>query len=584
MADSRAKELVGIGDRLFAKRQPLASLWQEIGENFYATRAHFTREPQIGEDYGADQYDSYPELLRRMLGDSVSAMLRPRDRPWFKTITGVDGIDRNIDNRRVLEEVTSRMRRRMYSVSSNFIGATKQGDHDFVTFGQAVISVEEHEDRERMFMRPFHLGNVAWLENSSLEVDHTHIKDKMTARQMKRKFTEKALHATVRKACEKNPDQEFPYRIVILPKAEYDYEKKSKRHSEQRDPRGDARKMPFIAVYVDEQNNHVMSESPRLLFPLVIPRWLRLSGSPYAFSPATTIALPDSRLIQALGRILLEAGEKAIDPPIAAEEGAVREANIAAGAMTWIAAEDRRVQDVLMPLDIRYDLQGGLALRQDIRQMLTQAFYIDKLTLPPVDGAKMTAFEVGRRLEEFVRQTLPLFEPMEVEYNSKLLDSIYAQLEVLGEFSDLPLTPDLRATEIKWEFESPIQTASNRMLVEKFAEAVRLHATGSEMGATSRLRLDVALHDAMKGTDAPAAWLMSDEEAAAVAEKKAAEQMMVAAMQQLQQGAAVAGQVGEAGQALRAGGVLPAEGEAPLALPPPPADPRLEGLQALYGE
>lgn len=582
MADDRAKELIAIGDRQFAKREPLMSFWQEIGEHFFATRAHFTREPQIGESYGVDQFDSYPEILRRMLGDSVSSMLRPRDRPWFKTITGFESIDKDTGNLRVLEEVTARMRRRMYAGSSNFIGATKQGDHDFTTFGQCVLSVEENQERTLLFMRNFHLSKVCWLENSSLTIDHAHLKDRMSARQMKAKFGEKALHSTVKTACEKAPDTEFDYRIIILPREEYDYTKKAKRHSEHRDPQGRAKNMPFVAVYVDVVNNHVMSESPRLLFPLVIPRWLRLEGSAYAFSPATTIALPDSRLIQSLGRILLEAGEKAIDPPIAAEEGAVREANIASGAMTWIASEDRRIQDVLMPININYDLKAGLALRQDIREMLTRAFYIDKLTLPPVDGAKMTAFEVGRRLEEFVRQSLPLFEPMEVEYNSKLLDAIYAQLAVLGEFSDLPMTPALKNAEIKWVFESPIQTASNRMMVEKFGEVLKLHATGQQLGANSRLLMDVSLHDAMRGTDAPASWMMTDDEAAEAAEAAKAKEMMAMAVQQLQQGAAVAGQVGEAGQALREGGVLPPEGEAPKALPPP-SDPRLEGLQALYG-
>lgn len=580
--DARAKELLDIGDRQFTKRQPLMGLWQEIGDNFYSVRAHFTREPQIGENFGEHQYDSYPELLRRMLGDSISAMLRPRDRPWFKTITGFEPVDNDTGNKRVLEEVTNRMRRRMYFPKSGFIRSTKQGDHDFTTFGQCVLSVDENEDRDRMFIRPFHLANVCWLENSEQEIDHAHLKDKMTARQMKRKFGEKALHSTIVKACEKEPDREFNYRIVILPSDEYDYRKSKrfKENDEKRRPTGN-HKLPFVACYVDADNKHVMDEAPRLLFPLVIPRWIKLTGSAYAFSPATTIALPDGRLAQQLARILLEAGEKAIDPPLMADEEAVREANIGAGRITWVQADaQRKVRDLIDSFDIRYDLNAGLAFRQDLREMLTKAFYIDKLTLPPVEGEKMTAFEVGRRLEEFVRQALPLFEPMEDEYNSKLLDAIYAQLEVLGEFSDLPLTDDLRDAEIKWQFESPIQTASNKMVVEKFAEALRLHATGAEMGAASPLRLDRALSDAMKATDSPSAWIMTAdefEEAKQVEEQKKLAATLAA---QVSQGAEIAGQVGEAGQKLQEGGVLDAVGSQPQ-LPAP--DPRMEALQAMYG-
>jgi len=50
------------------------------------------------------------------------------------------------------------------------------------------------------------------------------------------------------------------------------------------------------------------------------------------------------------------------------------------------------------------------------RQMaiLAEAFYINKLRLPPPQG-DMTAFEVGQRVEEYVRAALPLFEPMDQE-------------------------------------------------------------------------------------------------------------------------------------------------------------------------
>jgi hypothetical protein len=38
----------------------------------------------------------------------------------------------------------------------------------------------------------------------------------------------------------------------------------------------------------------------------------------------------------------------------------------------------------------------------------------------------MTAREVSVRQQEFIRNLLPLFEPIEVEYNSKLLDKTYS--------------------------------------------------------------------------------------------------------------------------------------------------------------
>jgi hypothetical protein len=48
----------------------------------------------------------------------------------------------------------------------------------------------------------------------------------------------------------------------------------------------------------------------------VIPRWQTVSGSQYAYSPATVAALPDARLIQAMTLTFFEAGEKATNPPM----------------------------------------------------------------------------------------------------------------------------------------------------------------------------------------------------------------------------------------------------------------------------
>ena len=65
MADARAKELIDLGDRLFAKKDPMNTLWQEIAEHFYVERADFTDEYIPGEDFARHLEDSYPALLRR---------------------------------------------------------------------------------------------------------------------------------------------------------------------------------------------------------------------------------------------------------------------------------------------------------------------------------------------------------------------------------------------------------------------------------------------------------------------------------------------------------------------------------------
>jgi hypothetical protein len=68
-----------------------------------------------------------------------------------------------------------------------------------------------------------------------------------------------------------------------------------------------------------------------------IERWQTVSGSQYAYSPATIVALPDARLLQAMTYTLLHAGEKIVDPPLIATEDVVRsDVALYAGGITWI--------------------------------------------------------------------------------------------------------------------------------------------------------------------------------------------------------------------------------------------------------
>src|SRR4051812_29637911 len=139
---ARVKELTEQGDRLFSKRGWLLSLWQTMGENFYPLRADFTHSRYIGEEFAANLMTGRPVLAHRDLGNSLSAMLRPRGTAWFHARTSDEKINEDATAKKWLDAKTDVLRLAMYDRRSQFIRATKQGDNDFVAFGQTVISVD----------------------------------------------------------------------------------------------------------------------------------------------------------------------------------------------------------------------------------------------------------------------------------------------------------------------------------------------------------------------------------------------------------------------------------------------------------
>ena len=135
--DKRFVQIVEEGDKLFSDRRNVDILFQELAENFYPERADFTVTSSNLDRFASNLDTSYPITARRDLGNAFGAMLRPPGKEWFTVGIKKNNIDE--DGRKWLERATRIQRRAIYDRESNFVRATKEGDHDFGTFGQCVI-------------------------------------------------------------------------------------------------------------------------------------------------------------------------------------------------------------------------------------------------------------------------------------------------------------------------------------------------------------------------------------------------------------------------------------------------------------
>jgi len=410
---TRVKELIEHGERLFSKKTQILSLWQSIAENFYVERADFTTTRSIGMEFAAHLMTGVPAMCRRDLANQIGAMLRPRGQPWFHARTPVEGINRDPTARQWLDWASERMRLYMYDTRSGFVRATREGDHDFAAFGNAVLSVELNQNLNGLLFRCWHLRDVAWAENFHYEIDRVHRKWKPTARQLAQLFPGK-VSAKVAFMTEKSPFEEVNCQHIILPADDYDLAKNKNR-------------FPFVSIYIDTDNQTILEEVAVPDNSYIIPRWQTVSGSQYAYSPATVIAISDARMLQQMTLTLVEAGQKAVDPPMLAAGDAIQgSVNLFAGGITYVDAEyDERTGEALRPLPLdKTGLNWGDNREQKVRELIQEAFYLNQIQLPELKG-DMTAFETQKRVEEYIRRALPLFEPMETEYNGALCDRTF---------------------------------------------------------------------------------------------------------------------------------------------------------------
>lgn len=545
-----ARDLIQRGDQLFGKRENLLNLWQEIAENFYPERADFIVKRSVGDEFAGNLSTSYPLLARRDLGNSIGGMLRPTAKEWF-SIRAAREEREDQPAKLWLETMTQRMKRAMYDRAAKFNRATKECDHDWAAFGNGVISVELNRAQTNLLYRNWHLRDVAWCENAEGEIDTVHRKWKPTAYDLAGTFRLDKLHPTVQACLKRGEDlyKEFECRHVVVPWDQYDgpYRKTSVR-------------TPFVSVYIDKDNEHVIEERPAWNRIYVIPRWQTVSGSQYAHSAAVVAAFPDARLIQAMTYTLLEAGEKATTPPMIATKNAIRgDVALYAGGITWVDNEyDERLGEVLRP--ISQDLSGmpiGIDMQRDTRAMISEAFFLNKLSLPP-PGKDMTAYEVGQRIQEYIRQALPLFEPVETDYNGELCDITFDNLRRAGVFGSVNEIPEsLQGADVQFRFESPLHEAIERQRGQKFVEVRDTLAVAMQIDQINNPNVDTqtALRDVLNGIHAPAKWLRDE---------RAVEQMMAEAAQkaQGQQMMAQAAQIAEAAKPAAEASKAMAEAEA----------------------
>lgn len=543
--DSRAKRLVEIGDKLFSAQQPWNNLRQEIAELFYPMRSDFTQTLGIGTDFQTGLMDSYPVQARETLGNMPYAMVRQGD--WFSVSTGDNELDELPENMAWFEKAKEVMRNTMYAPPANFVSATVEGDHDYVTFGNAILSIEENASRNGLIYKAHHPRDNVWMSNADGKIDHNQRAISMTARNVCRN-KRWSVHADVEKMGREEPNKTIKLRHILMPVDDIYGDDKTMR-------RKYANK-PFLSLYVDVERNHLLGESGMPMFNYVIPGWRKLSNVMYAFSPATLNCLPDSRMLQDLSRIILEQGEKAIDPPTMGRGDIFRDAiNLYAGGHTNVDIEaDQDIRDAFMVLENKGQLGFGLDMRQDVRQLIAESMLMNKLFLPSTKD--MTAFETNARLDELRRAALPFFGPYDSECNLPLCDVTF---ESLLNARAIPNPPDkLRDRDLTFKFDGPLNTLEGRQIIAAFQESVSLVAAGAQFDQTlpKKFNLTQATKDAVRGTGAKADWIIDEEVEAEVDEQDAQAAQLAKAAEIANAGAVTAKNVGEGAQALQLAGIV----------------------------
>lgn len=545
MSDSKIAELIKRGDKAF-NRCDLLELWQMFAEIFYPERSDFTRKNNLGRSFMSDLTTSSSVMIFRDLANIFSTMLRPRTQSWFR-IGVKGGRNLSVGALHALQMMTEIQREVMYDTSSGFVRACKETDYDFTLTGNAVLSIEENQNLNGLLFRNWHLRDVSWYEGYNRIINEVHRRWSPTAYQLKERFGDKC-HAEIGKLCDAGQGHKvIECRHVVIDTSVYHGEYLKNDYG---------KKFPFVSLYVDKVNTHIMEEVGVSVLGYVIPRWNKLSDSVYGYSPVTSAAFPDANLEQQIALTILEAGEKAVTPPMVAVGEALRsDVNLQSAGITYLDMDyDERTGEALRPINTdKTGLAFGLQMAERTRAQIGEAFYLNKLNLPTTNGG-MSPFEISQRIQEFIRNATPLFEPIETDYNAVMCETAFSLLLNRGYFGrpqDLP--KELLGQKIEFNFDNPILSANNEEKKQKFIEMQNIVASAAAIdpNIVHLVKNVDAARDVLLGLNIPASWL-NDEETVAQAVQADREQAML--MQQAQvadQAGAAMKNIGEGAEAMR---------------------------------
>lgn len=264
------------------------------------------------------------------------------------------------------------------------------------------------------------------------------------------------------------------------------------------------------------------------------PRWSKRSGDAHGYSP-TMIAMPDIKTVNRVKYLELSAWEKAIDPPLKANElDVIGDVDLRPSGLTLM-----RDINGIAPLMDATNWQATQMKTEELRASIRDIFYTDQLQLPERPNA--TATEVSIRYEAMQRLLGSTFGRLTYEYLDPFVKRVFNLMMRAGMFKQMPdeLLSGGLDTEIDIEYVSPLARSQRMDEVQAIQSFTGYLDSQIQIAPASQFILDRNESNRIvaKRLGVPAKAIRSEDEIAEEEAKAQQEQQeMMAQQQAMQQG------------------------------------------------
>ena len=435
-----AEQIIKRVEKLRGIRANYETLWQDQATYCMPMKDSITQVRTPGTAAGLKNYDDTAMNANQIISAGLHSYLTNPASRWFSL---------RPKRKALMESKTVRLwmssaEEVVYNAlnGSNFAQEIHECYLDLCSLGTAVLYEEEDpEDHIRFFCRP--LKECFLAEGEDGRVDTVYREFKLTARQAKQRWGDKAGEAVERCLAQQDTEKELEFIHAVYPRYERDAAK------------GDSANMEFASIYVEKSMKHLISEGGYKQFPYFIPRFSKLSGEVYGYSPAT-VAMPAIKMLNAVSKTYIRYAQKKTDPPIELpHDGYLLPLNLNPGGFNYRLAGT--ADDGLKPIETGGDPNIGLEVMQRYEKAIQRAFFVDVFLMVVGQEKDMTATEVQERVAE----KMLILGPVLGRLMNELLDPLIQRtINILAEQGALPpVPPELENEDYQIEYVSPLAKA-----------------------------------------------------------------------------------------------------------------------------
>lgn len=444
-------------EKLVADRLPLDLNWSECFKYSYEMRGQgFVNKNTDGisnatraKKDAAVKFDSTATDSIRLLSSSALSGLTPNSQQWFSlTINNVqDDLIPHAD-KAWLENAAELMFKNIHA--SNYDAQALEFFIDVMVGGMLGLYVEKRNRKYHFEVWP--LASLYCQDTLGQDrIDTIYRLVKFTAAEATKKFNGNVPEA-VANEFKNDPysNKQFEFVHTIRPRL---------------DKKGNqvfgklAKTLPFESIYVCKKSGKICLESGYHEMPVIVPRWMRIPDTDYAFGPMHD-ALPDVKTVCKITEFMLQNSEMATAGMfVATDDGVFNPNTMRVGPRrVWMVADVNNIK----PLSSGGDMNIAIAQIQRLQNQIRKVLLADQLG--PSEKVNATATEITTRTM-IIRQILgPIFGRLQSEFLEPLVTRCFGLGLRDGDFGTPPKS--LEAQVFNISYRSPLALAQKQQQLD----------------------------------------------------------------------------------------------------------------------